>query len=503
MSVKLNDPSFPRVLAEQLLEKEFKLGDDSLVALSELVEFLFTELGLSQFVQTINGIVPSSALPANFSTRHTAASQAEMLALGARLGETCIRTDLNPRQVFTVINEPSGILAAWDNITDQVTSISINGQTGTTFNLVATDVGADPAGSAAGVQTQLETHARDRSNPHQVSLSQLGASPLGANLVQASNAIAVLTLLGLGTAATSNTEDFDPIGAAKAVQDLLSTHARDTNNPHQVSLSQLGASALGTGLIQSANAAAAISLLGLGTAATRNAGEFDANGSAASVYGQLLAHAQDTNNPHQVSLSQLGATAFGISFARATSAKAARELISRGYDYYQSTVPASPVMGERWGELDANGVLTDEWVYSGSRWIGTQTFSQASNQINFSAYPGAIFFGYFGTSRDIFVQRISFNHNQASGFVAGNTFCTAKFQLTGVQLDQTNSAATYREIGIVNQVSTTACSEKDINQIFITGLQHYLVGVHVNKVGTGTTSTIFTNFGIHYKWVRK
>jgi hypothetical protein len=140
--IKLNDSSFPRILARQLAGKEFKLGDDSLVLSAELIEFVITELKLDQYVKTVNGLVPSSVLPVNFSTRYTAASQVEMLALKARMGETCIRTDLNPRQVFTVINEPSNVLASWDNITDQVTAITINGQSGPIFNLTAADVGA-------------------------------------------------------------------------------------------------------------------------------------------------------------------------------------------------------------------------------------------------------------------------------------------------------------------------------------------------------------------------
>lgn len=139
--IKLNDASFPRVLAEQLAGKEFKLGDDSLVLSAELIEFIIIELELGQYVKTVNGIVPSSVLPANFNTRHTASSEVEMFGLKAKMGETCIRTDLDPRQVFTVINEPSDVLKAWDNITDQVTTITINGQTGPTFNLTAADVG--------------------------------------------------------------------------------------------------------------------------------------------------------------------------------------------------------------------------------------------------------------------------------------------------------------------------------------------------------------------------
>jgi hypothetical protein len=178
---------------------------------------------------------------------------------------------------------------------------------------------------------------------------------------------------------------------------------------------------------------------------------------------------------------------------------------NQDFRYFQSSIPKNPQIGERWGELDANGVLTDEWVYNGSRWISPHSLTAASPQINISAYPTAIFFGFLGTKYDIQFERISLNYNQASGWVANTTYCSARFQLTGIQHDQTNSnnPGAYREIGIVNQASGTGSTALDVNKILVTDASHYAVGVTVTKVGTGTTSIFYSNFGIQYRLVKK
>ena len=41
----------------------------------------------------------------------------------------------------------------------------------------AAEVGADPAGSAAGVQSNLDTHTGNKVNPHGVTAAQVGAAP--------------------------------------------------------------------------------------------------------------------------------------------------------------------------------------------------------------------------------------------------------------------------------------------------------------------------------------
>lgn len=54
---------------------------------------------------------------------------------------------------------------------------SVNGSTGTVV-LAAGDVGADTVGSAAGVQSNLDTHTGDANNPHGVDLGNLGSGDI-------------------------------------------------------------------------------------------------------------------------------------------------------------------------------------------------------------------------------------------------------------------------------------------------------------------------------------
>lgn len=182
-----------------------------------------------------------------------------------------------------------------------------------------------------------------------------------------------------------------------------------------------------------------------------------------------------------------------------------KRLIGYGFHYYQQAMPTSPKVGERWGELDSKGILVDEWVWDEERWISPQSLFTASSQINISTYPTSVFFGYVGTKYDTLIERISLNYNQAFGFVAGTTYCSAKFQLTGTQLDHTNTTIPgyYREIGIINQASGTGSTSLDVNKKFITDALHYAIGVAVTKVGTGSTGVFYSSFGIQYRLVKK
>ena len=66
----------------------------------------------------------------------------------------------------------------------------------------------DPAGSAASVQKNLETHTGDRNNPHGVTAQQVGA---------------------------------DPAGTGAAMQQALNSHTANRSNPHGVTIDQIGA----------------------------------------------------------------------------------------------------------------------------------------------------------------------------------------------------------------------------------------------------------------------
>ena len=70
-------------------------------------------------------------------------------------------------------------------------------------NVTAAQSGADPAGSAATVQGNLDTHEADTLNPHAVTAVQSGA---------------------------------DPVGSAATVQGNLDIHTGDTSNPHNVTI---------------------------------------------------------------------------------------------------------------------------------------------------------------------------------------------------------------------------------------------------------------------------
>ena len=105
-----------------------------------------------------------------------------------------------------IVNLDDGV-----NDNDGVNMLQLNTHITDTANphaVTATQVGADPAGSADTVQANLDTHTADTANPHAVTAAQVGA---------------------------------DPVGSADAVQVNLDTHTSNTANPHGVTVGQIGA----------------------------------------------------------------------------------------------------------------------------------------------------------------------------------------------------------------------------------------------------------------------
>ena len=78
------------------------------------------------------------------------------------------------------------------------------------------DMNYDPAGSAAAVQSNLNTHIGNKNNPHNVTASQVGADPAGS------------------AAAAQQ-------AAQTAAAQALAAHTGNKNNPHGVTLGQIRA----------------------------------------------------------------------------------------------------------------------------------------------------------------------------------------------------------------------------------------------------------------------
>jgi hypothetical protein len=99
--------------------------------------------------------IPSSQLPAIAITNtFVVASQAEMLALSANVGDVAIRTDLNKSYVLATA-DPS-VLGHWQELLAPGQVLSVNGQTGA-VSLSASDVGAQAADSDLTALAGLST----------------------------------------------------------------------------------------------------------------------------------------------------------------------------------------------------------------------------------------------------------------------------------------------------------------------------------------------------------
>jgi len=129
-----------------------------------------------------NATIPTSQLPPlAISTVTTVASQAAMLALVAQSGDVAVRSDLTSAagNVFMHNGGTAGTIADWTQIDAGGYAVSsVNGQVG---NIVLgfADVGADAAGTAAGVQTNLDAEVLRAQTAEAANGTLIGTSVAG------------------------------------------------------------------------------------------------------------------------------------------------------------------------------------------------------------------------------------------------------------------------------------------------------------------------------------
>lgn len=115
--------------------------------------------------------------------------------------------------------------------------------------------------------------------------------------------------MGYGTVNLGYTvkkEDFDPAGSAAAVQENLTSHVGDKNNPHGVTAAQVGADPAGSAEAVQESLTAHMSDKNNPHSVTAEQVGADPAGSAAAVQGNLDAHTSNHNNPHGVTAAQVG-----------------------------------------------------------------------------------------------------------------------------------------------------------------------------------------------------
>ena len=250
------------------------------------------------------------------------------------------------------------------------------------------------AGTAAASDTgdfepsgAVSSHSATTSGVH-------GISAYGATLVDDADAATARTTLGLGTAATSNTGDFAPTlhthtlsqitdaGTAAAsntgdfeASGAVSTHAAVTSGVH-------GISAFGATLVDDADASAARTTLGLGTAATSATSDFVAS-SSVSTFGATLIDDVDASAARTTLGLGTAATSNTGDFAAASHTHALGDLsdVDTGgattgqvleFDGAE-WVPATPSAGaaalDDLTDVSTAGATTgDVIVYNGSTW---------------------------------------------------------------------------------------------------------------------------------------
>lgn len=155
----------------------------------------------------VGGVVQTSQIPALAITEFlgTVASQSAMLALAGDRGDWCIRADSGT--VFILNADDSSLIASWTEVEYPSNPVSsVNGQTGVIV-LGASDVGADPAGTAATAIAALGSMSTQPANSVAItggSITGITDLAIADGGTGSSTASGARTNLGLGTAATVN-----------------------------------------------------------------------------------------------------------------------------------------------------------------------------------------------------------------------------------------------------------------------------------------------------------
>ena len=170
----------------------------------------------------------------------------------------------------------------------QVFNFTLADGSATTLSTIMASSVANSVSSANAVESLINTHNSDAT-----------AHPsIRGELVALYNAYVALDYDPSGTAdaavATHNASDTSHAD----IRTALSDHESDTGNPHGVTYTQVGADASGSAA--AAQSAAQSYADGL-------ASNYDASGSAAAVAADLSTHEADTDNPHSVTYTQVGA----------------------------------------------------------------------------------------------------------------------------------------------------------------------------------------------------